>query len=120
MAIPNLLLPTALNGKTVGIIPGTTGFTDIVNNTVTGHSFYIKYLNIANNTASTTITFSCRIVKTATAPFLLQANTTLAAGQSFQVIGADNPVTLEETDKIQVQISVASSCDVVCSYDDIS
>jgi hypothetical protein len=123
MAAPNLFAPISCIGSTVSVIPSTTGATDLLSNAAaSAHCYRVVHVAVSNvDSAVHTLTLS--LVRSVT-----QAGTyrswglavPIVPGNAYVPIARDNPLFLEEGDKLQVTFSAANLGECIASYEDIS
>lgn len=122
MAAPNLNAPTTINGKTTALaLSATTETTLLTNAASSGKALRVKSVTVSNVNATATADCTLRYYSAASAgtAFAFPA-VTVPVGGSIILIGAENPIWLEEDRRLTVQASAANYITVICSYEEVS
>lgn len=122
MAAPNLQSPTTINGKAAGVNLSSTSETTLLSNAASsGKALRVKSVTASNTSTAGTVDFTLKLYSAATGgtayPF---PAITIPVGGSVIVVGAENPLWLEEDRRITGTASAANYVSVVVSYEDIS
>lgn len=122
MAAPNLNAPTTINGKTTAVnLSATTETTLLTNAASSGKALRVKSITVSNTNTAGTADCTLRYYSAASAGTAYAFPTiTVPASGSIIIIGAENPLWLEEDRRLTVQASAANYLSVICSYEDIS
>lgn len=122
MAAPNLQAPTTINGKTVTLnLSATTETALLTNAASSGKALRIKSITVANVNTSGTADVTLRYYSAASAGTAFPIGpVTVPASGSLIIIGAENPIWLEEDRRLTIQASAANYITVICSYEDVS
>lgn len=122
MAAPNLNAPTTINGKTTAVnLSATTETTLLTNAASSGKALRVKNITVSNTNTAGTADCTLRYYSAASAGTAYAFPTiTVPASGSIILIGAENPLWLEEDRRLTVQASAANYLSVICSYEDIS
>jgi hypothetical protein len=119
MAAPNIVNVASINGKTMGstlTTSTTTGILTCPSNAV----LKVNSITTANidglNNADVTVYFYDSSVSSR---YALANTISVAADSSLVVVGKDNPIYLEESDRIEAGASAESNLDIIISYEDI-
>jgi len=121
MSAPNLVSPTTITAKTIGVNPADTNNTSaIANASSSGKAIKVNSIFVANTHGSATNVFFDVYVYKGNATAFYVANNILVPGGATQVVSSkESYFYLEENDTLYVQSSVASSLNFVISYEEI-
>ena len=124
MASPNIVGITTVRGKTTYISVGNTSTNVLLSNPISSNSVYkINSIIVANDSSSgstskITVTFNDAAAGGGVA-YNIAKNVGIASESTLVIMDKASSIYLEENNSIVVTASVASSLDVVCSYEEI-
>lgn len=119
MTTPNIVSTAYIEGKTDVLVVGT-GMTAITENPTGSDCVYkINLLQAANISGTVPFDISAAIDRSSTEYFIAKVVAVPADG-SLVIIGKENPIYLNEGDKIVLQAEAASQIHAICSYEIIS
>lgn len=124
MAAPNLISPTAINGKSIAVNLTTTSATSVLSNAVSSgkvlkiNSLYISNVNGTSNASITINYYSAAALGGTTTEIC--STVIVPANSSLVVIDKNAYIYLEENTSIGAIASTANYLKVLCSYEDIS
>lgn len=124
MATPNLILPTAIYGKTIYVALTTTSATQVLSNAVSsGKVLKINSLIVANvdgiNNANITVSLYSAAAIGGTA-YKIANTIVVPADASLVIIDKTSFIYLEEDKSIGAIASTGGDLEIVCSYEEIA
>lgn len=122
MAAPNLQAPTTIKGVTAALnLSATTETTLLTNAASSGKALRVKSITVANVNTSGVADVTLRFYSAASGGTAFPVGPiTVPASGSLILVGAENPLWLEEDRRLTVQASAANYLTVLCSYEDVS
>ena len=122
MAAPNLNAPTTVRGMTAAVnLSATTETALLTNAASSGKALRIKHVTVSNTNATATADCTLRYYSAASGGTAYPSPAvTVPVGGSVILIGAENPIWLEEDRRLTVQASAANYITVICSYEEVS
>ena len=121
MAAPNLNSTATINGKTAAVALSATTETALLSNAASSNkALRIKHVTVSNSSTTLTCDITLRYYNAASGgtAFPIGAITVPAYGAVI-LIGAENPVWLEEDRRLTVQASASNQLTVLCSYEEV-
>lgn len=119
MTTPNIVSTAYIEGKTDVAVVGTGMAAITENPTGSGCVYKINLLQAANVNGINAYDISAAIRRSSTDYFIAKIVAVPADG-SLVIIGKENPIYLNEGDKIVLQAEAASQIHAICSYEIIS
>lgn len=122
MSAPNLISPTTITAKTVGVDPANTNNTSaIANASSSGKAIKVNSIFVANtHSSASNVLFDVYVYKGNSTAYYIANNIVVPGGSTQVVSSKESYFYLEENDTLYVQSSIASSLNFVISYEEIS
>lgn len=121
MANPNIVNVSSIYGKTLGAALTTTSADILTNSAASNKIFKVNTVLVSNidgvNNATCDVTF---YDASATTSYNLAKVILVPAASTLKIISKDNPIYLEEGDKIAGLASATTRLQIIISYEDIS
>ena len=121
MAAPNLQSPTTVTGKTAPLALANTTETALLTNAASSNrAFRVKSITASNSSTSLTCDVTLRFYNAASAGtgFAIGPIMIPASG-SVILIGAENPIWIEEDRRLTAQSSASNQVTILCSYEEV-
>jgi len=121
MAAPNINSNATINGKTTAVSLSATTETALLSNAASSNkAIRVKHVTVANSSTILACDITLRYYNAASGgtAFPIGAITVPAYGAVI-LIGAENPVWLEEDRRLTVQASASNQLTVLVSYEEV-